>query len=156
MAHTFRPPVITPIPPFIPGETKGQAYSLFRHYANLPRGVNVYLWSDNSVTTDYPVSIAGGTSTVKVPQPLQAPAVQPIDATNAATGGEQPPLGPTHAWNGPQPYAEVYDVLVADSYTFFQQSPSLVSLFRGGVEVYDISDAMYAILNSAGYGAYLS
>lgn len=154
--HTFSPPVISPIPAFNPAETKGQAFALFRHYANLQRGVNVYVWSDHSVTTDYPVAIAAGMSTVKVPQPLQAPAVQPIDHTNTATGGEQPPLGPTHAWDGPQPYAEVYDVLVADSYTFFQQNPSLVSWFRGGVSVYNISQAMYNILLSAGYAAYLT
>ena len=154
--HTFSPPVISPIPAFNPAETRGQAYSLFRHYANLQRGVNVYVWSDNSVTTDYPVTIAGGTSLVKVPQPLQAPVAQPIDHTNPATGGEQPPLGPTHAWNGPQPYSEVYDVLVNPSYVFFQQSPSMVSWFRGAAGPYHISDAMYAILNSAGYGAYLT
>jgi hypothetical protein len=163
--HTYSPPQLKIIPPFLP-ETTGQAFALFRHYENRERGVNLYVWSDNTVTTDYPVSIATGTSTVKIPQPLQAQVLQPQDPTNPATGGEQPPLGPLTQkgainWDGPYPYVEIWDVLatlVAGEavYQYKQQIPWCVSWFRGGVTEYQISDAMYAILHSAGYAAYLT
>ena len=155
MGHTFSPPSVRVIPPILP-DTKGQAYRLFRHYEVQLRGVNVYLYSDGSVTTDYSVPIAGDEmSTVRVPQPIQQFSAQTLAHGVTATGGEQPPLG---NWlpnvEGPMPYAEVYDVLVDPPYVIYQADPYCISYFRGGCGPYQISDAMYALLNAAGFGAY--
>ena len=160
MTHTFVTPSVQVVPPFLP-DTKGQALRLFRHYAPTLRSVNVYVLSDGTVTTDYPVTLAGDTpSTVAIPLPWD-PMQMGKDPSNAATGGE---VGPLRFWGpGSQkldespPYAWVYDVLDPDeSVRSYSTDPYLVTLFRGTAEPYVISDVMYNLLNAAGYGSFLT
>src|ERR1700678_3363004 len=114
MGHTFTPPSVQVVPPFLP-DTKGQALRLFRHYAVTFRDCNVYILSDGSVCTDYPVMLAGDTqSTVNIPLPWD-PTQMGFDPTNTETGGEVGPLrywGPgSEKFDESPPYSWVYDVL---------------------------------------------
>ena len=160
MTHTFVTPSVQVVPPFLP-DTKCQALRLFRHYAPTLRSVNVYVLSDGTVTTDYPVTLAGDVpSTVAIPLPWD-PMQMGKDPTNTETGGE---VGPLRFWGpGSQkldespPYAWVYDVLDPDeSVRSYSTDPYLVTLFRGTAEPYAISDVMYNLLNAAGYGSFLT
>lgn len=166
MAHTFTPPTVQVVPPFLPS-TKGQAFRLFRHYAVQYRGVNVYVLSDGTVTTDYPVTLTGDVqSTVNIPLPMN-PTEMGVDKTNTEYGGEQPPL--KNQWGpgstpvaGSPPYEWVTDPLASPEVSSYAlgtgggQPACLISWFRGGCGPYTISNAMYTLLNSAGFGAFLT
>ena len=159
MTHTFVTPSVQVVPPFLP-DTKGQALRLFRHYAVQNRAVNVYVLSDGSVCTDYPVPLAGDTtSTVNIPLPWN-PSQMGFDPTNDETGGEVGPLrywGPgSQKFDESPPYAWVFDVLdPTEIVRTYSTDPYMVSMFRGG-HTYTISNAMYSLLSGAGYGAYLT
>ena len=152
MAHTLTMPSVRVVPPFLP-DTTGQAFALFRHYELRKRGVNIFVLSDQSVVTDYAVELSVGPpavySTVGSPYPWNS-TQSPIDPTNPATGGEQPPV------KGSFPYIHVDNPLVSPEVLEVSTSPYCVSFFRGGVTSYLISDAMYAILLAAGFSSFLS
>lgn len=166
MAHVLTMPTVQVVPPFLP-DTQGQAFNLFRHYRVMDRGVNVYIMSDNSVLTDYPVLLSTGPdvySTVGVPLPWN-PTQSQLDDTNAATGGEQPPVKGTGATpsSGPQagsfPFVHVDNPLAppaSPEVLEVSTSPFCTSWFRGGTGPHAISDAMYTILDAAGFASFLT
>ena len=159
MTHTFTPPTVHIVPTILP-DTKGQAFALFRHYDQGHRGVTVFVLSDNTVVTDYPVDIAGDEkSTVAVPDP-KFPMDMGMNAQSANTGGEIP--YPLSQWGGgvngagvegSPPYTWVYDVLQSPSVSSYSTSPYMVTFFRGGI-TYTISTGMFNLLTTAGFGAY--
>ena len=164
MAHTFTVPQVQVVPPFLP-ETTGQAFRLFRHYAVTYRGTNVYVMSDGTVLTDYPVELSTGPppvySTVGTPLPWN-PQQSQLDHANAATGGEQPPVKgsgytpSSGAQPGSFPFIHVDDPLATPEVFEQSTSPYCVSWFRGACGPYTISGAMYTILLAAGFGSFLT
>jgi hypothetical protein len=160
VGHTYTSPLVQVVPPFFP-DTEGQALRLFRHYAVQYRAVNTYVLSDETVSTDYPIPLAGDIlSTVTIPLPWD-PTQMGTDPTNPATGGEVGPLrywGPgSEKFDESPPFVWIYDVLdPTEQVRTSSTSPYLVSMFRGGPAPYPISDAMYTLLHAAGYTAYLT
>ena len=152
MTHTLTMPSVRVVPPFLP-DTAGQAFALFRHFEIRERGVNIFVMSDQSVVTDYAVQLTTGPpatfSNVGSPMPWNS-TQSPTDLTNPATGGEQPPV------KGSFPYIHVDNPLASPEVFEVSTSPYCVSWFRGGVTSYKISDATFAILTAAGFGAFLS
>ena len=151
MAHTFTQPVVRVVPPFLP-DTTGPAFNLFRHFKVRDRGVNVFIMSDQSVVTDYPVLLSSGPdvySVVGSPMPWN-PTQSPVDPTNPATGGEQLPV------LGSFPFVHVDNPLASPEVLEVSTNPYCVSWFRGATGPHNISDAMYAILAAAGFASFLS
>jgi hypothetical protein len=152
MAHVLTMPGDSTVPPYLP-ETQGQAFALFRHYELRQRGIDIFVMSDGSVVTDRPVQLSVGPpatfSVTGSPYPWN-PTQSPIDTTNPATGGEQPPV------KGSFPYVHVDNPLASPEVLEVSTSPYCVSWFRGGVTSYTISNAMYAILLAAGFTNFLS
>jgi len=151
MGHTLAMPIVNTVPPFLL-DTSGQAFNLYRHFHVNARGVNIFIMSDGSVVTDYPVLLSSGPdvySVVGSPYPWN-PTQSPIDPTNPATGGEQPPV------KGSFPFVHVDNPLASPEVLEVSTSPYAVSWFRGATGPHDISDAMYALLMAAGFGSFLT
>lgn len=169
MPHTLTMPTVNVVPPYLP-DTTGQALRLFMRYHVNARGVNIFIMSDGTVRTDYPVLLSTGPnvySTVGSPYPWN-PTQSQIDETNTATGGEQPPVkgvGATPS-SGPQagsfPFVHVDNPLAPlqtppqPEVLEVSTNPYCVSWFRGGTGPHVISDAMYAILHAAGFASFLT
>ena len=152
MAHTLTMPGVAVVPPFLP-DTRGQAFALFRHFRVEQRGVNLFVMSDGSVLTDYPVQLTVGPpatfSTVGGPYPWN-PTQSPLDHTATAEGGEQP------AVLGSFPFVHVDNPLATPEVLEVSTSPYCVSWFRGATGPHNISDAMYTLLAAAGFGSFLT
>ena len=116
----------------------------------LDQGVNTYIWSDGTVTTDLSVPLSDGSNsstTITLPQnPTAAATVGPPEG---ASGG---PYGP------PPPYATVTDATsgVVET-TEYEIEPYLVYIFHGGRGPYhNISANLVSILTAAKFDNYLS
>ena len=147
---TFTPPVATEVTPrFCPDSTPGQV-ALFKYMRPLDQGVNTYIWSDGTVTTDLSVPLSDGSNsstTITLPQnPTAAASVGPPEG---ASGG---PYGP------PPPYATVTDATsgVVET-TEYEIEPYLVYWLQGGTGPYcNISANLVSILTAAKFDNYIS
>lgn len=129
MAHSFTNPVnSTYLPPILP-ESKGPEFNLFRHYRSRSCSAVVAILSDGTVVQDITT-----------------------DTPVAINGGSLP-----YPWNPNDPsgpYVSYTDALGVQQY-IDHPSPWIVTLFYG-TGPHPVSDADFATLSSAGYGACLS
>lgn len=148
---TFTPPVALKVTPrFCPDSTPGQV-ALFKYTRPLDQGVNTYIYSDGTVTTDLSVPLAAGhgNSSTSLSLPQNPTAAQTVGPPEGASGG---PYGP------PPPYAEVFDATSGvPVVTDYNITPYLVYWFQGGTGPYhNISANLVAILTAAHFDNYLS
>lgn len=153
----FRPPILAAVQArFYPSSTPLQK-RLYKFMRPLDQPVNVYVWSDGTVTTDYVVPIAATSengeatsSTVKV----QVPWTQ--SEGGVLPGGNQGAEGGPYVQ--PPPYATVSTWQAANdrinqlAYSF---NPWVEFWFRGGCTYPSISASLATILTNAGFAGYL-
>lgn len=150
----FTPPVLAAIQPRFSVYDTPLQRRLYKYMRPLDQTVNVFVNSDNSVTTDYAVPILATAqngeatvSTVKVLYPWE-PLTTPI--TGASEGAEGGPFGQ------PQPYAWVNSgVTGAQVYTPFTLPVWIKYWFRGGCHYPSISANLVTLLTNAGFASYL-
>jgi cytoskeletal protein RodZ len=127
VSHTFTPPLVADRPPISPEEHPGN--SLWRHFQNRNRGVNVWILSDGTVVQD--TATAENANTNMTP-------VYPWDVNNAAA-----PYVTTH-------YVPALPAAQVGITTTVSHNPYPVANFYGG-STYSITDAQYTTLSAAGY-----
>ena len=146
---TYAPPIAPKVVPRYGPDSAGVQKALYRHFRPLDRQVNTYVWSDGTVTTEYPVLLSDGSyssTVIHLPQDVAGgPTVGPPEG---ASGG---PFGPA------LPYATIFDatsgVPVVTEYSI---DPYLVYWFQSGQPYPDISANLVAILTAAKFDDYLS
>ena len=146
---TFTPPVApTIVPRYCPDSARIQK-ALFRHMRPLDRQVNTYVWSDGTVTTEYPVVLSDASLSSTVLH-------LPQDVAQGATVG--PPEGASGGpFQAPLPYATIFNatsgVPVVTEYSI---DPYLVYWFKAGQPYPNVSANLVAILTAAKFDNFLS
>ena len=146
---TFTPPIAPKVVPRYGPDSAGVQKALYRHFRPLDRQVNAYVWSDGTVTTEYPVLLSDGSyssTVIHLPQDVAGGTI--VGPPEGASGG---PYGE------PLPYATIVDatsgVPVVTEYSI---DPYLRYWFKAGQPYPNVSANLVAILTAAKFDNYLS
>ena len=145
----YTPPIaLKVIPRYSPDSAQIQK-RLFRHFRPLDRQVNTYIWSDGTVTTEYPVVLSDASlSSTVLHLPQDVAGGRTIGPPEGASGG---PYGP------PLPYATIFDATSgAPVVTEYSINPYLRYWFKAGQPYPNVSANLVAILTAAKFDNYLS
>ena len=161
----FETPHVAVIPRWLPNSTP-QQYLLYRHFANMERGVNVWQCSDGSWRVDYPCNYEQAQT-----HPAAYFSAGPIgpDETPPGSGSvpaaDFPALNNTnlaYPWNPfpgstisetPGNYSTVYDW--TEQMTEFNLNPYFIAWYQGGGMIH-VTQQQALALTAAGFGDCIS
>jgi len=151
LARTYTPPTVQMATPRVRPDSSRLQIRLYRYMRPLDLQCNTFLLSDGTVVTDYPVPIAGGTSSTNIPYPWD-PAASP-------TNRQAPDFTGT-----PPPFATVTEMVTgsftspptAPTYQEFRNSPYITAVLWGGHVYNNVPLRWLMQLAAAGFNQYIS